>query len=90
MSHWFTGAVWLCSRKMSAPRTDSLKRTYVSLFAKSYADDGQQLDAELLRDRLRELRVRPTGGEDESALTGAGDRVVHRCVLPSVGSERRR
>ena len=35
MSHWLTGCVCDCSRKMSVPRIDSPNRTYVSLFAKS-------------------------------------------------------
>src|SRR4051812_37196176 len=37
ISHWFSGAGWLCSTKASHPRTDSSNRTKISPFAKSRA-----------------------------------------------------
>jgi hypothetical protein len=38
ISHWFSGAGWLCSTNASLPRTDSSKRTKISPLAKSRAD----------------------------------------------------
>ena len=87
ISHWFSGAGWLCSTNASQPRTDSSNRTKISPLAKSRAVCAVTVDVELLGDLLGQLGVR-AAGEEHQVLAVVGPVGAHVCALAGRGSIR--